>query len=53
MVRRALLKEVFQGIETMGVGAFSVEESDNNSRHDGVERERPHDLNKMVGIFNI
>ena len=33
---RALIKEVFQGRETMGVGDVGVEGSDINSPHDDV-----------------
>ena len=34
---RTLVKGVFQGRETMGVGDVGIEGSDINSRHDGVE----------------
>jgi hypothetical protein len=37
---RALVKEVFQGRETMGVRDVGVKGSDINSRHDGVGRKR-------------
>ena len=33
---RAFVKEVFQGIETMGVRDVGIEGNDINSRHDGV-----------------
>jgi hypothetical protein len=39
-VRRAFVKEVFQGRETMGVRDVCVEGNDINSRHDGVGRKR-------------
>ena len=52
----ALVKEVFHGREAMGVGNIGVEESDINSRHDGVggkrHNERPNDPKEMVGVFN-
>ena len=54
---RALVKEVFQGREIMGVGDVGIEGSDINIRHDGVEEkrqgERPNDLKEMAGVFNV
>ena len=54
---RALVKEVFQGRETMGAGEVGLEGSDINRLHDGVggkrHGERPNDLKEMIGIFNI
>ena len=38
---RTLVKEVFQGRETMGVGNVGIEGSDINSPHDGGGRKRP------------
>ena len=37
---RALVKEVFQDRETMGMGDVGVKGSDINSRHDGVGGKR-------------
>ena len=48
---RAFVKEVFPGRATMGVRDVSVEGSDINSCHDGVERKN--DLKEMIGFFNI
>ena len=39
-VGSAFVEEVSQGRETMGVRDVCVEESDINSRHDGVGRKR-------------
>ena len=39
------------------MGDVCIEESDINSRHDGVggkrHGERPNDLKEMIGVFNI
>ena len=54
---RAFVKEVFQDKETMEVGDVGIEESDINSRHDGVggkgNGERPNDLEEMVSVFYV
>jgi hypothetical protein len=56
-VGRAFVKEVFQGIETMGVRDVGIEGNDINSRHDGVggkrHGDRPNDLEEMVSVFYV
>jgi hypothetical protein len=48
-----LVKEVFQGRETMEMGDVGVEGSDINSCHNGVDGERLNNHKEVIGVFNI